>query len=256
MKFLQAKFLFPIFKLIAFSILVLLVNCTHKISYSAAVDSAKVELEMLNRTTLETIDQDEFNQHLDRAEHFIEIAVNQHPDSAEANGLYARVLFARGDVEQAYRYAYQAFQLDSQNYQANMAMGNVMRKLGDLNSAELHYKRAVKINAEDNYGIFALVLLQQQRKHFTEAESLLEVLVEREPRNVRFLYSLATVYEEQFDLIKAATAYEKLLEMEKDNPDLWRAYARVIERGGDTNRARHYNFIADSIQYHLNDSLN
>ncbi|KQC14736.1 MAG: hypothetical protein APR63_00040 [Desulfuromonas sp. SDB] len=256
MKFSQVKFLFQSFKLIALIILALMVNCTHKISYSAAVDSAKVELEMLNRTTLETIDQDDFNQHLDRAEHFIDIAISQQPDSAEANGLYARVLLARGDVEQAYSYAYRAFQLDSLNYQANLSMGNVMRRLGDLNSAELHYKRALKINSADNYGVFALALLQQQRKHFTEAESLLVILTEREPHNLRFLYSLATVYEEQFDLIKSAEVYEQLLEMENDNPELWRSYARVIEMGGDTNRARHYNFIADSLQYHLHDSLN
>lgn len=256
MKFSAVTFQLKNFKSIIFCLLIMIISCTNKVSYSVAVDSAKVELEMLNRSTLETIEQEEFDQHLQRAKHFIEIAINQQPDSAEVNGLYARVLFAEGNIEQAYDYAFKALLIDSLNYQANLAMGNVMRKLEDLNTAELHYKLAVEVNPEDNYGVYALALLQQQRKHFDEAESLLAVLVEREPQNVRFMYSLATVYEEQFDFLRSASVYEQLLEVENNNPDLWRSYARVIEMGGDTNRARHFYFVADSIQYHLNDSLN
>ncbi len=236
------------FILISYAVLEPL-KCSKEVSFSQALESAVYHLEQLNRSKTEYSITEEEEELLDRVMWESRHALQLNPESPDANGLYARALLAKGELEEAYTYARKAIDIDPENFQGNIVMGHIRRKLGDLKAAETYYRVSIRTKSDDVFAIFSLSLLLQEMKHLQEAESLLVVLVEKEPENIRFLYSLASVYEDQRDLINSAEYYELLLDTISDDPNLWRAYARVIEMGGDTNKARYLYSIADSIDF-------
>lgn len=225
------------------------VKCSKQASFSQAMESADYHLEQINRNKIEYSNTQEQEELLDKVLQESKYALELNPQSSDANGLYARALLAKGKMEEAYTYARKAIDIDPENFQGNIVMGHIRRKLGDLKASEAYYRTAIRAKSDDVFAIFSLSLLLQEMKHLKEAESLLVVLVEEEPENIRFLYSLASVYEDQRDLINSAEYYKLLLDTISEDPNLWRAYARVIEMGGDTNKARYLYSIADSIEF-------
>ncbi|MBN1150820.1 tetratricopeptide repeat protein [candidate division WOR-3 bacterium] len=241
---------YKILDLIVF--LALFISCSKKADFNELIDSAGFHLERVNRLKTGYEDSQEVRELLDKALKESEKAVELRPESPEANGLYARALYASGRIQEAYGASVVCLRADSLNSNGNLAMGNVFRRTGDLEKAEFYIERAVLSDSSDLYLKYSLALLYQERRKFFDAESILENLLDKEPDNIRFLYSLAAVNEEQRDLVKAERLFRELTEKEPENPDLWRSYAMLLEKGGDTAGSKILYFKADSIEYSLN----
>ncbi len=235
------------------AVFILFSACSKKASYDELIDSVSFRLDRVNRLKKGYENSEEIQRHLEKALSESKKAVEIQPKSPDANGLYARVLFAMGETEKSLFYAEASMSADSLNFHGNLAAGNVYRRIGDLQKAEFYIQRAVLSDSSDLYARYSLALLLQQRRKLKDAEDILEILVNEEPDNIRFLYSLAAVNEEQMDLVKAERLFKELTEKDPHDPELWRAYARLLEKGGDTTGAKVLYFRADSIEFSGNE---
>lgn len=106
-------------------------------------------------------------------------------------------------------------------------LGRLHKLAQDSPAAERAYKQALAVDAENEDALTGLALVYSDLGDTLNASAMLKKVADRNP-NLRTLTALAAAYEQMKEYKLAAETYKRAYEMNKDNPDLKRAYAASL----------------------------
>lgn len=204
-------------------------------------------------------------------------ATEVNPNNGQAYGILANCLFASGDLEGALDAVTIGAAKDYENFDLNMTAGKMFTAADDKESALIYYKRAVDIDptnslatrqlAQTYYDVgdkemslatyegaiakesdnnlkadlyYNLGVLNMQLGDFQQAEDNFSMAYDYNPNDIDALRGIAQTFENAEKWSRAEYFYRKLIDIEPENPQHYRAMARVLLRQGDTDRAQEY----------------
>jgi len=205
------------------------------------------------------------------------IATEVNPNSGQSYGILANCLFAAGDLDGAIEAVTKGTVKDPNNFDITMTAGKMYTTTGDKESALIYYKRAVDIDptnslamrqlAQTYYDVgdkemslavyegaiaketdnnskadlyYNLGVLNMQLEDFQQAEDNFSMAYDLNPDDVDALRGIAQTFENAEKWSRAEYFYRKLMDIEPENPQHYRAMARILLRQGDTDGAQKY----------------
>jgi cytochrome c-type biogenesis protein CcmH/NrfG len=144
----------------------------------------------------------------------------------------AHALEEQDDLEGAIEKQREALEIDPQNVEARIKLGDWLRRLGRLDDALLEYGRADALSGDnpDLLRSIGEILLQQQK--FAPAEMVLQRAVDRAPDDPAIISLLAGAKQLQGRREEACVDYERALALDPDNVPVRMAYADALTRLG------------------------
>jgi tetratricopeptide (TPR) repeat protein len=124
----------------------------------------------------------------------LERALKLNPRLPTVHSLYGRSLFALGDHEAAERAFRKELEVNINDFEANLQLGNMRKGAQRFNEAETYLERATTIRPDDIAGRKLLANLRLQTGKTEEAVQLLEAIVAEAPNLVDVHVQLATAY--------------------------------------------------------------
>lgn len=204
-------------------------------------------------------------------------ATEVNPSNGQAYGILANCLFASGDSDGALEAVTIGAAKDPENFDLNMTAGKMFAAADDKESALIYYKRAVDIDptnslatrqlAQTYYDVgdkemslaiyegaiaketdnnlkadlyYNLGVLNMQLGDFQQAEDNFSLAYDYNPNDIDALRGIAQTFENAEKWSRAEYFYRKLIDIEPENPQHYRAMARVLLRQGDTDKAQEY----------------
>ena len=204
-------------------------------------------------------------------------ATEVNPNNGQAFGILANCLYVSDDLENALDVVTKGAAVDPENFDINMTAGKLYGIADDKESALIYYKRAVVIDptnslarrqlAQTYYDVgdkemslatyedaisketdnllkadlyYNLGVLNMQLGDFQQAEDNFSLAYDYNPDDIDALRGIAQTFENAEKWSRSEYFYRKLIEMEPENPQHYRAMARVLLRQGDTDRAQEY----------------
>lgn len=204
-------------------------------------------------------------------------AIEVNPNSGQSYGILANCLFASGDSDGALEAITIGTAKDPGNFDLSMTAGKMFLAVDDKESALIYYKRAVDIDptnslatrqlAQTYYDVgdkemslaiyegaiaketdnnlkadlyYNLGVLNMQLGDFQQAEDNFSMAYDFNPNDIDALRGIAQTFENAEKWSRAEYFYRKLIDIEPENPQHYRAMARVLLRQGDTDRAQEY----------------
>lgn len=204
-------------------------------------------------------------------------AIEVNPSNGQAYRILANCLFASGDSDGALEAVTIGTAKDPENFDLNMTAGKMFAAADDKESALIYYKRAVDIDptnslatrqlAQTYYDVgdkemslaiyegaiaketdnnlkadlyYNLGVLNMQLGDFQQAEDNFSLAYDYNPNDIDALRGIAQTFENAEKWSRAEYFYRKLIDIEPENPQHYRAMARVLLRQGDTDKAQEY----------------
>lgn len=204
-------------------------------------------------------------------------ATKVNPKNALAYDILSNCILASGDTDGALDVAVEGSSKDPKNFDINMTAGKIYSATGDKESALIYYKKAVDINPEDSkarrqlaqtyYDIgdkemslstyeiaianetdvnvkadlyYNLGVLNMQLDDFHAAEDNFSMAYDLNPDDIDALRGIAQTFESAGEWSRAEYYYRRLVDLEPENPQHYRAMARVLLHQGDTEEAQEY----------------
>jgi len=124
----------------------------------------------------------------------LERAVQLNPKVPTAHSLYGRALLALGEQGQAERAFYKELDVNVNDFEANLQLGNMRKSAQRFSDAAMYLERANTIRPTDLTARKLLASLRLQTGKVEEAVSLLQALVKDAPDVVEVHVQLATAY--------------------------------------------------------------
>lgn len=205
------------------------------------------------------------------------MATEVNPNNGQAYEVLANCLFASGDLDGALDAVTKGAAKDPENFDLNMTAGKFYLTANDKESALIYYKRAVSIDpinslarrqlAQTYYDVgdiemslatyenaianetdnnlkadlyYNLGVLNMQLGDFQQAEDNFSMAYDYDPNDIDALRGIAQTFENAEKWRRAEYFYRKLIDIEPENPQHYRAMARVLLRQGDTKKAQEY----------------
>ena len=199
------------------------------------------------------------------------------PKNGQAYGILGNCLMASGDLDGAVETVSRGASKDPGNFDINMAAGKMFTAVDDKESALIYYEKAVGIDptnslarrqlAQTYYDVgekelslatyeeaiaketdnnlkadlyYNLGVLNMQLGDFQQAEDNFSMAYDYNPNDIDALRGVAQTFENAEKWSRAEYFYRKLIDIEPDNPQHYRAMARVLLRQGDTDKAQEY----------------
>ncbi len=116
---------------------------------------------------------------MDDAQHFLEVALHQLPDSAEAVSMLGYVQHRKGDDAEAIATLRRALQLDPQHTEARIYIGNLLYDRGEFETALYHLERTIPDDHWDELGIWRLIELRKSTYRLPDDDPSLKEWDER-----------------------------------------------------------------------------
>lgn len=116
---------------------------------------------------------------MDDARHFLEVALQQVPDNAEAVSMLGYVQHRKGEDTDAIATLRRALQLDPQHTEARIYLGNVLYDRGDFEAALYHLERTIPDDHWDELGIWRLIELRKSTYRLADDDPSLKEWDER-----------------------------------------------------------------------------
>ena len=204
-------------------------------------------------------------------------ATEVNPNNGQAYEVLANCLFASGDLDGALDAVTKGASKDPENFELNMTAGKMYSVAKDKESALIYYRRAVSIDpinslarrqlAQTYYDVgdiemslatyenaianetdnnlkadlyYNLGVLNMQLGDFQQAEDNFSMAYDYNPNDIDALRGIAQTFENAEKWRRAEYFYRKLIDIEPENPQHYRAMARVLLRQGDTEKAQEY----------------
>ncbi|NHZ86685.1 MAG: tetratricopeptide repeat protein [Planctomycetia bacterium] len=204
-------------------------------------------------------------------------ATEVNPNNGQSYGILANCLFASGDLDGAIKAITTGVAKDPENFNLTMTAGKMFLAADDKESALIYYKRAVVIDptnslarrqlAQTYYDVgeiemslatyedaitketdnnlkadlyYNLGVLNMQLGDFQQAEDNFSLAYDYNPHDIDALRGIAQTFENAEKWSRAEYFYRKLIDIEPENPQHYRAMARVLLRQGDTDEAQKY----------------
>ena len=206
-----------------------------------------------------------------------ETAIEIIPEAGQAYGSLSRCLLLSDDLDGAIETVTTGVAKDHNNFYLNMTAGEMYGSADDKESALIYYIKAVEIDstnltaiqqlAQTYYDLgekelsletyenaisritdniqkadfyYNLGVLNMQLGDFQQAEDNFSLAYDYNPDDIDALRGIAQTFENAEKWNRAEYFYRKLIDMEPQNPQHYRAMARVLLRQGDTDRAQEY----------------
>jgi adenylate cyclase len=238
--------------------------CSFMYMYAGGHDSHRDQADSMSCRALE-LDPDSAEAHASRglvcslkrehaeAEREFETAIRLNPMLFEAYYLYARVCFSLGKLEKAIQLYEKLIEVDPQDYQAPLFLGQLYSDLGDAKNAEASRRRGIqavearlKLHPDDARALYlganGLVALGEYEQGLEWASQALAIDPD-EPMvlyNVACIKSLAHRFDDALDFLEKAVqsglAQKIWLEHDSDLDPLRSSpqYKRLLKRLSDT----------------------
>jgi tetratricopeptide (TPR) repeat protein len=199
------------------------------------------------------------------------------PEGGQAYGSLSRCLLLSDDLDGAIEIVTTGVAKDHNNFSLNMTAGEMYGAADDKESALIYYRKAVDIDstnltatqqlAQTYYDLgekelsletyenaishitdniqkadfyYNLGVLNMQLGDFQQAEDNFSLAYDYNPNDIDALRGIAQTFENAEKWNRAEYFYRKLIDMEPENPQHYRAMARVLLRQGDTDQAQEY----------------
>ena len=124
----------------------------------------------------------------------LERAVRLNPKVPTAHALYGRALLALGEQAQAERAFHQELDVNVNDFEANLQLGNIRKSAQRFAEASIYLERAHTIRPTDLTARKLLASLRLQTGNVEDALGMLEALVKDAPELVEVHVQLATAY--------------------------------------------------------------
>lgn len=106
-------------------------------------------------------------------------------------------------------------------------LGRLQKLAQNSTSAERAYKKALEVDPDNEDALTGLAIVYSDLGDTVNASQMLKRVVDRNP-NLRTLTALAAAYEQMKEYKLAAETYKRAYEMNREQPDLKRAYASAL----------------------------
>ncbi len=116
---------------------------------------------------------------MDDARHFLEVALHQVPDNAEAVSMLGYVQHRKGEDSDAIVTLRRALQLDPQHTEARIYIGNILYDRGEFETALYHLERTIPDDHWDELGIWRLIELRKSTYRLADDDPSLKEWDER-----------------------------------------------------------------------------
>ncbi|QOY86361.1 tetratricopeptide repeat protein [Paludibaculum fermentans] len=174
--------------------------------------------------------------------------VKKNPEDVNARRILARLYTARIREGQQTRPNEEMMKAAIEQYEKigekaprdvdNWLMLGRLHKLAQNSSAsEKAYKKALAIDAENEDALTGLAMVYSDLGDTVSASQVLRKVADKNP-SLRTLTALAAAYEQLKDYKLAAETYRRAVDMNKENPDLRRAYGEALFKGEDYDTAK------------------
>lgn len=166
------------------------------------------------------------------------MAYNQHPYSTDLIIRYADVLIVNRELDTALKILNNQLNLDSGNSDIHFLLGRVYIKLGDDNTAREYIQRALTLTPHEK----TEMLLTASQDYidsgkFSQAVSMLESALTISPGNLEIINDLAFCHERMDNLQLSLEYYEKYLDKDPFNDNVWFNVGTIYARDLNLNRA-------------------
>ena len=179
------------------------------------------------------------------------------PTNLEAHKLLGRIyLRSLGDVQggsgsdSVLKLAIEQYQeiikLEPDSVDNHLLLGRLYRLNNDLQKAETEFKIAVKLQPDSEEAVTTLAYLYNEEGDTSRAAETLSSVPDA-TRSAKLYSALGYTYEQQKEYKKAISAYQKAIELDRDNLDAIRGLAQNLLNDGQTDAAlEQYKIIAES----------
>jgi len=165
------------------------------------------------------------------------------PDSFDINMSAGKMYSAADDKESALIYYKKAIDIDPTNSLARRQLAQTYYDVGDKEMSLATYETAISQETDTNLKAdlyYNLGVLNMQLGDFQAAEDNFSMAYDLNPDDIDALRGVAQTFENAEKWSRAEYFYRKLIEIEPENPQHYRAMARVLLRQGDTEAAQDY----------------
>ncbi|HEX2914025.1 MAG TPA: tetratricopeptide repeat protein [Chloroflexia bacterium] len=194
----------------------------------ARVDLALVYLDM---AASGLYDQDTAIHCFDRASQELQKAISESPNLPDAHYHLARLLFERGQEDEAVAELLEAVRIRPGYSEAHEALAGIYEKRGRLDLRDRHLELMMRARQASSattpeehirQGIGARL-----NKDYTTAREELEKALKMEPRNTQALFELGVVYQEMDELDRALGTFQAVLKLPNTPVDAYNRIANI-----------------------------
>jgi tetratricopeptide (TPR) repeat protein len=140
----------------------------------------------------------------------------------------------------------QIVKLDPTSVDDHMMLGRLYQADNQLAKAEAEEKTAVKLAPDSEDAIVALAMLYNEEGDTAKAAQTLSTVPEAS-RSAKLYTLLGATYDQQKDYKKSIAAYQRAIELDRDNLDAIRGLADALMNDGQTEKAlEQYKVITDA----------
>jgi tetratricopeptide (TPR) repeat protein len=179
------------------------------------------------------------------------------PNSIEAHKLLGRIyLRSLGDLQggaqsqNVLKLAIEQFKeivrLDPQDVENHLLLGRLYRLDDQMDKAEAEFRTAVKMKPDSEDAVSSLAYLLNEESDPTSAVQIL-LSVPEDQRTAKIYSALGFTYEQQKNYKAAVDAYEKAVDLDRDNLDSLRGLAKNLLNENQYDAAlQQYKVVADA----------
>lgn len=183
--------------------------------------------------------------------------IKRDPNNIDARKLLGRIyLRSLGDMQsgtqsqEVLKLAIDQFQqivtLDPKSVEDHLLLGRLYRLNNDLLKAENEFKTAVKLEPDSEEALTSLAYLYTEEGDAARGVKTLEAVPDAD-RSARLYSALGYTYEQKHEYKKAVGAYQRSVELDKENLDSVRGLAQNLMNDGQTDAAlEQYKAIAEA----------
>jgi len=164
-------------------------------------------------------------------------AIQIYPPFADAYLEIANALNYKGDITNSITNYEKAIQLNPNATVAYHHLADIYKNSGQLSAAIKYYERAITIQNDfvESYCGLASALIGQFK--YDRTIQLLESNIQRLPKTAYLYYCLAVAYQEQGEIEKAKTYYNKTLDIDNKSIDAQAGLAGILALQGEYEKA-------------------
>ncbi len=179
------------------------------------------------------------------------------PNNLEAHKLLGSIyLRSLGDVQSGtgsdnvLKLAIEQYQeiikIEPDSVDDHLLLGRLYRLNNDLQKAESVFKIAVKLQPDSEEAVTTLAILYSEEGDTSRAVEVLSAVPDA-TRSAKLYSALGYTYEQQKEYKKAIAAYQKAIDLDRDNLDAIRGLAQNLMNDGQTDAAlEQYKIIAEA----------
>ncbi|MGL5254852.1 MAG: tetratricopeptide repeat protein [Brevinema sp.] len=154
---------------------------------------------------------------LHTAQHLLDI----YPNLSSSYYLYASILTEAERLEEATEYLRKSIELDPENTEAQALLAMTLSEMGKPEESEAIFKQGLLSHNGDPVLRFHYAAMLFDNERYEDAERWAKALIESDPAHGEAFSLLGSIVFAQGRTFEARSLYEKALEKEPTNPEVW-----------------------------------